>query len=101
VFVFESGHQAGWEGNNAMDDVDRLALAAARETLQTDLDLHDEENLANFLAAEQVLAVDEALQRLARLDQRQSRIVECRFFGGFLKTLRVIPFLLTPATLGG
>jgi hypothetical protein len=53
------------------------------------------------LAAEQVLAVDEALQRLARLDQRQSRIVECRFFGGFLKTLRVIPFLLTPATLGG
>jgi len=57
VFVFESGHQAGWEGNNAMDDVDRLALAAARETLQTDLDLHDEENLANFLAAEQVLAI--------------------------------------------
>jgi len=40
-----------------MDDVDRLALAAARETLQTDLDLHDEENLANFLAAEQVLAI--------------------------------------------
>jgi RNA polymerase sigma factor (TIGR02999 family) len=33
--------------------------------------------------AEQVLAVDEALQRLARFDQRQSRIVECRFFGGF------------------
>ena len=57
MFVFESGHQAGWEGNNAMDDVDRLALAAARETLQTDLDLHDEENLANFLAAEQVLAI--------------------------------------------
>lgn len=43
-----------------MDDVDRLALAAARETLQTNLDLHDEENLVNFLAAKQVLAVLDA-----------------------------------------
>jgi len=30
----------------------------------------------------EVLAVDEALQRLARLDERQSKIVEMRFFGG-------------------
>lgn len=30
----------------------------------------------------QVLAVDEALQRLARHDERMARIVECRFFGG-------------------
>ncbi len=29
-----------------------------------------------------VLALDEALERLARLDPRQSRVVEMRFFGG-------------------
>jgi RNA polymerase sigma-70 factor, ECF subfamily len=32
--------------------------------------------------AEQILALDEALTRLAALDSRQSRIVELRFFGG-------------------
>ena len=30
-----------------------------------------------------VLAVDEALEKLARLDPRQAKIVELRFFGGF------------------
>ena len=29
-----------------------------------------------------VLALDEALERLAQIDARQSRIVEMRFFGG-------------------
>ena len=32
--------------------------------------------------AELVLALDAALQRLGELSERQSRIVECRFFGG-------------------
>ena len=32
--------------------------------------------------AEEVLAVDESLQRLARLDPRQARVVEMRFFAG-------------------
>ncbi len=31
---------------------------------------------------EDVLALDEALNKLAQLDQRQSQIVEMRFFGG-------------------
>jgi RNA polymerase sigma factor (TIGR02999 family) len=31
---------------------------------------------------EEVLALDEALDRLAALDARQARVVECRFFGG-------------------
>jgi len=30
-----------------------------------------------------VLAVDQALDRLADLDERQVRVVECRFFGGY------------------
>src|SRR5215212_2351258 len=32
--------------------------------------------------AELLIAVDEALQRLKELDQRQAQVVECRFFGG-------------------
>lgn len=32
--------------------------------------------------SEDLLAVDEALQRLAKLDLRQSKVVEMRFFGG-------------------
>ena len=31
---------------------------------------------------EEVLALDEALGRLAETSPRQARIVECRFFGG-------------------
>jgi RNA polymerase sigma factor (TIGR02999 family) len=31
---------------------------------------------------DELLALDEALERLALVDQRMSRVVECRFFGG-------------------
>lgn len=33
-------------------------------------------------AVEEVLALNEALDRLGELDERQSRVVECRFFAG-------------------
>lgn len=32
--------------------------------------------------SEEILAVDEALQRLGRLDPKQARVVELRYFGG-------------------
>jgi RNA polymerase sigma factor (TIGR02999 family) len=32
--------------------------------------------------SEDVLALDEALKRLAEINQRQARVVECRYFGG-------------------
>jgi RNA polymerase sigma factor (TIGR02999 family) len=32
--------------------------------------------------ADALVALDEALERLGRLDMRQARVVECRFFGG-------------------
>jgi RNA polymerase sigma factor (TIGR02999 family) len=32
--------------------------------------------------AEELIDLDHALERLAAIDQRQQRIVECRFFGG-------------------
>lgn len=33
-------------------------------------------------SSESLVALDDALQRLATLDPRQSQVVECRFFGG-------------------
>ena len=43
----------------------------------------DEEMLSLDGRADVLVAVDEALDRLAALDERASRVVECRFFGGF------------------
>jgi RNA polymerase sigma factor (TIGR02999 family) len=42
----------------------------------------DEEALPSSERAETVLALDDALSRLADLDARLSQVVECRFFGG-------------------
>jgi RNA polymerase sigma factor (TIGR02999 family) len=42
----------------------------------------DEARLGQDVPLDRVLAVDQALSRLALLDQRQSQIVEMRFFGG-------------------
>lgn len=43
--------------------------------------LHDHDG-AKPVRSEQLLALDEALQRLAVFDLRRSRVVECRFFSG-------------------
>ena len=42
----------------------------------------DDHALAVEDRAEMLLALDDALARLANLDERLSRVVECRFFGG-------------------
>jgi RNA polymerase sigma factor (TIGR02999 family) len=42
----------------------------------------DENLLLTDARSEELLAVDESLDRLAKLDPRQARIVELRFFGG-------------------
>jgi len=46
----------------SLDDGDALAIAEAR--------------------ADEIVALDEALERLQRISERQARIVECRFYGG-------------------
>jgi RNA polymerase sigma-70 factor (ECF subfamily) len=46
----------------------------------------DETVLFSESQSEQMLALEEALQRLARMDARQARIVELRFFGGLTET---------------
>jgi RNA polymerase sigma factor (TIGR02999 family) len=46
------------------------------------LEASDAANLAAGDRADILVAMDEALERLAALDARQARVVECRFFGG-------------------
>lgn len=41
-----------------------------------------ENDALSITDSEQVLAIDEALQELSKLDQRQAKIVELRFFAG-------------------
>ena len=49
--------------------------------------------------AEEILALDEALHHLARLNERQHQVVECRFFGGLSieETAQVLG--ISPATV--
>jgi RNA polymerase sigma factor (TIGR02999 family) len=46
-----------------------------------------------------VLALDEALQRLSALDERQARVVELRFFGGLSVEEAAEVLHLSPATV--
>ena len=45
----------------------------------------DEALVAEASHASEVLAVDQALERLRSLDERMCRVVECQFFAGFSK----------------
>jgi RNA polymerase sigma factor (TIGR02999 family) len=46
-----------------------------------------------------VLALDEALERLARLDERHARVVELRYFGGMSVEETAVALDLSPATV--
>jgi RNA polymerase sigma-70 factor (ECF subfamily) len=48
---------------------------------------------------DEVLAVDEALERLAALDPRQARIVELRYFAGFSIEQTAEAMEISPATV--
>lgn len=49
--------------------------------------------------AAELLDLDQALQRLAGLDERQARVVECRFFGGMSVEETAEALDLSPATV--
>jgi len=49
--------------------------------------------------AEELLALDEALQALERIDRRQSQIVECRFFGGMTVDETAAVLAISPRTV--
>ena len=62
-------------------DYARQRLAAKRGGGQVHTDL-DENRIAIEEQADWLIALDQALGRLAKIDKRLARIVECRFFGG-------------------
>ena len=64
-----------------------------------DMGLDEVPDLMSDERAESLLALDEALTRLTDIDDRQSKIVECRFFGGMSieETARFLE--ISPATV--
>lgn len=59
----------------------RNRCAKKREGIKATLSL-DENFIVSNQAASELVALDDALGRLAKVDPRQSKIVELRFFGG-------------------
>ena len=55
---------------------------------------------ASEARSEALVALDDALQRLEQHDPRQSRIVECRFFGGMTIQDTAEALGIAPATVG-
>ena len=49
--------------------------------------------------ADELLALDEALERLQALNERQYRVVECRFFGGLTIEESAAVLRISPATV--
>jgi len=66
---------------------------AVRITLDADL------GSAAAAESEDLLALDDALQRLATLDARQARVVECRFFAGMSVEETATALDISPATV--
>ena len=73
------GAQKRWAGLNRVSLSDSLAIAAAEETM--------------------LPALDEALERLERIDAEQARIVELRFFAGLSIEDTADALGLSPATV--
>lgn len=82
----------------------RVLVDHARRRLATKRDagervaLHDDLLPARF-DDDELLAVDEALARLAALDPRQARIVEFRYFAGFSIEETAAQLGISPATV--
>lgn len=58
------------------------ARATAKRSRQMQVTLEPDVSAAADLPSDEIVAVDEALERLAELDQRQARVVELRYFVG-------------------
>ncbi len=71
--------RGGGQPIESLDDGDALAIAHER--------------------GEELLALDEALERLAALNGRQARIVECRFYGGMSVEETAEALGVSPATV--
>ncbi|HVL67513.1 MAG TPA: ECF-type sigma factor [Vicinamibacterales bacterium] len=61
--------------------------------------LHDDALVLVQARASELLDLEEALGRLAALDERQARIVECRFYGGMSIDETAEALAISPATV--
>lgn len=68
-----------------VDDA-RSRMAVRRNHGEHPLPLEAAAEVAIDAPDERLLAIDEALQRLARLNPRLARTVECRYFAGYTET---------------
>lgn len=59
----------------------------------------DENDLSAPVRAEELIALDDALERLTQLDERQARIVEHRFFGGLTAPEVAVVLAVSEATV--
>ena len=55
--------------------------------------------LAGAQRADELIALDEALERLAKVDERLGRVVECRFFAGYTEEETAEALGVTPRTV--
>jgi RNA polymerase sigma factor (TIGR02999 family) len=63
-------------------DYARQRIAAKRGGGIAPIDIDAIEAAAGVTVTEELLAVDEAVERLAALDEQQAKVVEMRYFGG-------------------
>lgn len=65
------------------------------------IDLHDIENNLELseTTAEDLLLLNDALKKLEMQDERQAKIVECRFFGGMSIEETALALNISPATV--
>ena len=59
-----------------------------------------EKDVADAVNLNDVLAIHQALRRLEEIDERQVRVVECRFFGGLTIDETAEALDISPATVG-
>jgi RNA polymerase sigma factor (TIGR02999 family) len=88
---------ASWAMRRILVDYARRYLAQRRGSGLERVSLEDAPPIAE--RGETLLALDEALERLAALDQRQSQVVECRYFGGLTDEETAEALGVTPRTV--
>ena len=80
-------------------DYARKRKALKRGGGQAPLNLEDDQ-IAIDAYAEELIDLDEALERLAALNGRHARVVECRFFGGLSVPETAKALGVSPRTVG-
>lgn len=82
-----------WRMRNHLIEYARARLAAKRRHDEEHIEL--DEALLSEEMSEELVILDEALTKLARVDERKAKVVELRYFGGF--TLEEIASMLEVA----